>query len=240
MDAIAGSAPFIMHPDGVGWLFAPSGVRDGPLPLHYEPIESPYRNAIYPTQSNPTTALFADALNPLVEAADPSYPIVATSYRLTEHYLSGPMSRFNSWLNELQPEMFVELSPELATERGIEHGGWMVVSTPRGEIEARAMVTRRMTVLEMDGRRVHQIGLPIHWGYAGETTGAMANDLTALLCDQNVSMHEAKAFACKVRAGRLEGTHGAGKPVATGQIGREPIPDTDEAAQPEGHTRPTR
>ena len=240
MDAIAGSAPFIMHPDGAGWLFAPSGVKDGPLPLHYEPIESPYRNSMYPTQSNPTTELFPDALNPLVEASDSSYPIVATSYRLTEHYLSGPMSRFNSWLNELQPEMFVELSPELAGERGIEHGQWMVVTTPRGEIEARAMVTGRIKQLEMHGKPVHQIGLPIHWGYAGETIGAIANDLTALLCDRNVSMHEAKAFACQVRAGRLKSALGEGRPLATGQIRREPIPDTPEAAQPEGHTRPRR
>jgi formate dehydrogenase major subunit len=240
MDAIAGSAPFIMHPDGVGWLFAPSGVKDGPLPLHYEPIESPYRNPLYREQRNPSTALYPDALNPMARAADPAYPIVATSYRLTEHYLSGPMSRFNSWLNELQPEMFVELSPELASERGIEHGAWMIVSTPRGEIEARAMITRRMTVLEMEGRRAHQIGLPIHWGYAGETVGAMANDLTSLICDANVSMHEAKAFACQVRAGRIAGSRGHGNPIAAGQITRDPVPDTAEAAQPEGHTRRNR
>src|SRR6185312_10328167 len=112
--------------------------------------------------------------------------------------LSGPMSRFNSWLNELQPEMFVEISPELAAERGIVHGGWAVLSTPRGEIEARAMVTRRIKPLAVKGRVAHQVGIPIHWAYSGEIVGDSANDLTALITEPNVSMHEAKAFACDI------------------------------------------
>ncbi len=122
-------------------------LKDGPLPAHYEPRESPFANALYKTQTNPTLREFPSPLNQLAIPRDPIFPIIATTYRLTEHYLSGPMSRFNSWLNELQPEMFVELSPELAGQRGIEHGGWMVVSTPRGEIEARAMVTHRIKPL---------------------------------------------------------------------------------------------
>lgn len=235
MDALAGDAPFIMHPDGRGWLFAPHGVKDGPLPAHYEPRESPFENALYKTRTNPTLREFPAPLNPLAAPRDPRFPIVATTYRLTEHYLSGPMSRFNSWLNELQPEMFVELSPELAAERAIEHRGWMVVSTPRGEIEARAMVTRRIKPLLVAGRMTHQIGIPIHWGYAGETVGAIANDLVSLIVDINVSMHEAKAFACEVRAGRLAGARRA-KPVAAAirAHGEGPIPDTPAHAQPEG------
>ena len=114
------------------------------------------------------------------------------------------MSRFNSWLNELQPEMFIELSPELAEERGIEHGGWMVAWNRRAAIEARAMVTRRVRPLKVDGRVMHQIAIPFHWGFAGETVGAVANDLTSVLTDPNVSMHEAKAFVCNVRPGRVE------------------------------------
>ena len=235
MDAIAGDAPFIMHPDGRGWLYAPNGVKDGPLPVHYEPRESVAHNALYQTQSSPTLREYKSEINRLAQRVDPDFPIVATTYRLTEHYLSGPMSRFNSWLNELQPEMFVELSPELADERGIEHRGWMVVATPRGEIEARAMVTRRIRPLTVDGRMVHQIGLPIHWGYAGETVGAMANDLTALVTDSNVSMHEAKAFSCNVRPGRLHGIKSATPLKAAPRANRdEPIPDTPEWAQPEG------
>jgi formate dehydrogenase major subunit len=235
MDALAGDAPFIMHPDGRGWLFAPNGLKDGPLPAHYEPRESPFSNALYKTQTNPTLREFPSPLNQLAIPRDPAFPIVATTYRLTEHYLSGPMSRFNSWLNELQPEMFVELSPELAAERGIEHRGWMVVSTPRGAIEARAMVTRRIKPLIVAGRTAHQIGIPIHWGYAGETVGAIANDLIALQTDANVSMHEAKAFTCEVRAGRLENIRRAQPlPPAPRPYGSAPIPDTPHCAQPEG------
>jgi formate dehydrogenase major subunit len=239
MDALAGDAPFIMHPDGRGWLFAPHGVKDGPLPAHYEPRESPFTNALYKTQTNPTLREFPSPLNQLAIPRDPNFPIIATTYRLTEHYLSGPMSRFNSWLNELQPEMFVELSPELAGERGIEHGGWMVVSTPRGEIEARAMVTHRIKPLTVAGQTTHQIGLPIHWGYAGETVGAIANDLIPIILDPNVSMHEAKAFTCEVRAGKLSNIRRA-KPIyaATRAHGDEPIPDTPSYAQPEGRQQP--
>jgi formate dehydrogenase major subunit len=147
------------------------------------------------------------------------------------------MSRFNSWLNELQPEMFVELSHELAAERGIEHAGWAVVSTPRGTIEARAMVTRRLRPLNLDDRVVHQIGLPFHWAFAGETVGGNANDLTALLAEPNVSMHEAKAFTCQIMPGRLKhGAPHATKPFAPWPT-EEPTPDTPPSAQPEGRFR---
>jgi formate dehydrogenase major subunit len=163
---------------------------------------------------------------------------VATTYRLTEHYLSGPMSRFNSWLNELQPEMFIEISPELAAERGIQHGGWMVAVNPRGAIEARAMVTRRMQPLTVHGRTLHQIGIPFHWGFSGETVGAIANDLTLIVADPNVSMHEAKAFTCDVQAGRLAAGPGADRPVAAApRPTREVPPDTPSADDPEGQFR---
>ena len=206
MAAIAGNQPFIMKPDGLGWLYAPGAVKDGPLPTHYEPVESPVGNLLYPKQTcNPTVRFFEGPLNRLAHTPTAEYPVVATTFRLTEHYLSGPMSRFNSWLNELQPEMFVELSPELAAERGIVHGGWLTVQSARGRIEARAMVTRRLRPLLIEGRVVHQIGIPFHWAFAGEVVGGNANDLTSLVADPNVSMHECKAFACQVHAGRLGG-----------------------------------
>jgi formate dehydrogenase major subunit len=159
---------------------------------------------------------------------------VATTFRLTEHYLSGPMSRFNSWLNELQPEMFVELSPELAAERGIVHGGWVTVQSARARIEARAMVTRRLRPLWIEDRVIHQIGIPFHWAFAGEVVGGNANDLTSLVADPNVSMHECKAFACQVLAGRLDDRAlRPTKPLAAWPT-QDPIPDTPDAAQPEG------
>jgi formate dehydrogenase major subunit len=234
MAAIAGTAPFILKPDGLGWLYAPV-LKDGPLPTHYEPIESPVGNQLYPQQTcNPAAYTFDGPLNVIAHAPTAEYPVVATTFRLTEHYLSGPMSRFNSWLNELQPEMFVELSPELATERGIEHGGWLTVRTPRGALGARAMVTRRLKPLEIDGRVVHQVGLPIHWSFAGETVGGTANDLTALVSEPNVSIHEAKAFACQVEAGRAGGAPLSATVPAAPWPTRDPIPDTPAAAQPEG------
>ncbi len=206
MAAIAGNQPFIMKPDGVGWLYAPAPSRTGRCPTHYEPVESPVGNLLYPKQTcSPTVRLFEGPLNRIAHTPTAEYPVVATTFRLTEHYLSGPMSRFNSWLNELQPEMFVELSPELAAERGIVHGGWLTVQSARGRIEARAMVTRRLRPLLVEGRVIHQIGLPFHWAFAGEVVGGNANDLTSLVADPNVSMHECKAFACQVHAGRLDG-----------------------------------
>jgi formate dehydrogenase major subunit len=238
MDAIAGDQPFIMKRDGVGWLFTPAKCKDGPLPTHYEPIESPVGNILNPRQHcNPTIRDFPGPLNPIAHTPESEYPIVACTFRLTEHYLSGPMSRFNCWLNELQPEMFVELSPDLAAVKGIEHGGWLVLRSPRGAIEARAMVTRRLKPLWVERHVIHQIGLPFHWGFAGESVGAIVNDLTSLLADANVSMHEGKVFACQVEARplpqRAEQPTERYAPWPT----REPVPDTSRAAQPEGHLR---
>ena len=234
MDAIRGDAPFIMKPDGLAWLYAPA-LKDGPLPAHYEPVESPVGNALYPGQtSTPSLRTFEGPLNPIAHTPTVDYPVVACTFRLTEHYLSGPMSRFNSWLNELQPAMFVELSPELAAERGIEHGGWLTVRSPRGPIEARAMVTRRIKPLRVGGKVVHQIGIPFHWGYAGEVVGGNANDLTSLVAEPNVSMHEAKVFSCQVEPGRPPGTPIAPTAHAVPWPHRHAVPDTPKSAQPEG------
>jgi formate dehydrogenase major subunit len=240
MDAIDGDSPFIMHSDGKGWLFAPTGVRDGPLPAHYEPLESPLTNPLYGQGTNPTATVPEHPLNPVdIEGSrggEVEYPIVATTYRLTEHYLSGGMSRFDSWLNELQPAMFVEMSPQLAAERGIEHGSWVVVSSPRGQIEARAMVTPRVQPLTVGGRTVHQIGLPIHFSYEGEVTGGQANELIPVVAEPNVSMHEGKAFMCQVSRGRLAQPADAPTVPVARRPSNEPMPGTPHQAQPEGGT----
>jgi formate dehydrogenase major subunit len=233
MAAIAGNQPFIMKPDGVGWLFAPA-LKDGPLPTHYEPIESPLGNVLYPDHAtNPTIRRFAGALNKLEQLPTGDYPVIACTFRLTEHYLSGPMSRFNGWLNELQPAMFVELSPELAKERGIEHAGWVTIRSARGTISARAMVTRRMRHLVIDGKAVHQIGLPFHWSFAGETVGGNANDLTSMLADPNVSMHEGKVFVCQVEPGKIDRYPTATKSPVNWP-NQDPVRNTPNSAQPEG------
>jgi formate dehydrogenase major subunit len=237
MASIGGNTPFILKPDGHGWLFAPGGTKDGTLPTHYEPFESPLTaNPLYQQRANPTATRHDTPLNQLAPPGDPDFPLVGTSYRLTEHYLSGPMSRFDSWLNELQPAMFVEISPELAHERGIAQGDWVVVSSRRGSIEARAMVTPRMPSLRVDGRTIHQVGFPIHYSWAGEVAGGMANDLTSIITDPNVSIHEAKAFTCNIRPGRLErGALEPSAPVAP-RPRPQPMPGTGSQAQPEGRT----
>ena len=203
LDALSGSAPFIMKPDGKAWLFAPSGLVDGPLPTHYEPYESPVENPVYKQQRNPVAKIWAVNGNPYHEMEDAGkYPIVVSTYRVTEHYLSGTMSRWLPWLAELMPELFVEMSPELAGEKGIQNGDWVTVYTARGEVEARALVTRRMRPFVINGKTVHEIGIPWHWGYNGLARGDVVNDISALVADPNVSIHEGKVFSCNLRPGR--------------------------------------
>ena len=233
MDAIDGDSPFILKPDGKGWLFAPSGAKDGPLPTHYEPVESPVGNALYKQRTNPMAQFDQVPLNPMAPQ-DPEFPLVVTTYRLTEHYLSGPMSRFDSWLNELQPAMFVEMSPELATERGVAHGDWVTISSARSTIEARAMVSPRIRPLRVGGRVVHQVGLPVHYGYSGEVAGSNANELAAMESDPNVSMHESKAFTCQIRKGRLARPSDVPSVPVAPRAQAAPMAATPDQAQPEG------
>jgi formate dehydrogenase major subunit len=205
-DQIAGSHPFIMQSDGRGWLFAPAGLVDGPLPTHYEPHESPFANPLYGQSANPTRQRFRGPENPYNpsggEPGAQEYPYVFTTYRLTEHHTAGGMSRTLAYLAELQPAMFCEVSPELAAERGLEHGGWATISNRRTAIEARVMVSERMRPLVVQGRPLHQVGLPYHWGTHGLTTGDSANDLLPVVLDANVHIQESKVATCDIRPGR--------------------------------------
>jgi len=205
-DAIAGDHPFIMQADGLGWIYVPQGLEDGPLPTHYEPHESPFDNPLYAQRANPRRQqndLAEDPYNPVDgEPGAELYPYVATTYRLTEHHTAGGMTRFTPYLAELQPQMFVEVHPDLARERGLEHGGWATVVTSRSAIEARVMVTDRVRPVRVGGRVCHQVGLPYHWGQRGLTTGGAANDLAHMALDPNVHIQEVKAFTCDIRPGR--------------------------------------
>ena len=204
MDAISGSLPFIMEPDGKCQLFSFSGLKDGPLPTHYEPVESPVRNALYPEQPfNPTALLWGRPGNELHKPQDPRFPYVFTTYRLTEIHCGGIPTRIMPHTAELQPEAFVEVSPELAEELGIENTGWTVISSLRGEIEVKALVTRRMRPFVIDGRTVHQIGMPWAYGPKGYAHGEPANALLAIYGDANTSIHTTKAVTVNLRAGRL-------------------------------------
>ena len=203
VDTHSGSDPFTLKADGRAWLFAPSGLKDGPLPTHYEPLESPIKNPVYTRQDSPVAKRFPRKDNPISAPGDPKFPYVATTYRVTEQYTSGSMSRWSPWLAELMPEMFAEISRELAAEKGIKNRDWIVVSSARGEIECRALVTRRLRPFRFNGGVIHEVGLPYHWGYKGLVKGAMANDLVPLSEEPNVYIQEDKAFTCNIRKGRL-------------------------------------
>jgi formate dehydrogenase major subunit len=200
---ISGDAPYIMQADGKAWLYAPNGLLDGPLPTHYEPEESVVDNALYGQQCNPARMEWDRKENPYHRAHDdPRFPYVITTYRLTEHHTAGGMTRWLSWLSELQPEMFCEVSRGLAREKGLNNGGWATVTTARGEIECRVLVTDRLMPLRLNGREVHQIGLPYHWGTKGLVTGDTANELISFVADPNVSIQESKALTGNIEAGR--------------------------------------
>jgi formate dehydrogenase major subunit len=202
-EALGGARPFTLHPDGVGWIWVASGLKDGPLPTHYEPLESLIKNPLYKQQDNPAAQKKARPDNPYANSpGDPRYPYVLSTYRLTEHHTAGGMTRTLSHLAELQPELFTEISPELAAELGLKHGDYATITTPRAMVEARVMVTPRMRPLKIDGRTVHQVGIPYHWGYRGQVTGDVVNDLLVISEEPNVRIMETKALVCNVKPGR--------------------------------------
>jgi formate dehydrogenase major subunit len=204
--ALSGIDPFIMQADGKGWLYAPAGVVDGPMPTHYEPQDSPFPNPLYSQQRNPSRLLYPHEHNRY--APDPGrpgaevYPYVVTTYRLTEHFTAGGMSRWTPYLSELQPELFCEVSPQLAEERGLRHGEWATVISPRAAIETRVLVTDRVVPLKIRGQVTHQIGLPYHWGPNGLSTGDAVNELSPIVLDPNAQIQEDKAFTADIRPGR--------------------------------------
>jgi formate dehydrogenase major subunit len=192
-----------MQGDGRGWLYAPNGLLDGPLPTHYEPQESVAENALYGQQCNPARMQWDRKDNPSHRAFDDErFPYAITTYRLTEHHTAGAMSRWLSWLAELQPEMFCEVSPAMAAERGLTNGDWATVSTARAEIECRVLVTDRIPDLKIRGRTIRQIGLPYHWGGRGLVRGDAANELIGFVADPNVSIQESKALTGNIVPGR--------------------------------------
>lgn len=201
--AVGGNLPAIMLNEGVFKLFAPC--KEGPFPEHYEPLESPVKNLMSAEQINPAIFLW-HKVNPEDKVGTSGeYPLVATTYRITEHWQTGIMTRNQPWLAELMPEMFVEMSEELAEEKGIENGDWVKVVTARGEVEAVAIVTPRFKPLTVDGKKIHQVGLPWCYGYVGYTTGGpkklnyAANQLTPHIGDANTMIQESKAFLCDIR-----------------------------------------
>ena len=192
--------PFIMNAEGVARLFAPTGMADGPLPEHYEPYESPIpNNPMHPgstkARANPVARVFAGDLADMGSPKD--FPYAATSYRLTEHFHYWTKNVLTNAI--IQPQQFVEISEELAREKGIENGGWVKVSSHRGFIKAVAVVTKRIPVLDVNGQKVHTVGLPNHWGFVGVAKkGFLVNTLTPFVGDANSQTPESKSFIVNI------------------------------------------
>jgi formate dehydrogenase major subunit len=201
LGAQSGTDPFIMLSDGKGWLF---GARnEGPFPEHYEPLESPVQNQMSSVQNNPVIKLWnTDAdqdIGDAVGTAD-KFPIICTTYRVCEMWQAGAMSRTLPWLAEVQPNMFVEVSKELAEEKGIKNGDQVIVSSARGEIQMVALVTPRWKPMRVNGgTTVHEIGMVWHYGWQGLATGPSANELTPHVGDGNTMIPEYKAFLVDIR-----------------------------------------
>ena len=189
--------PFIMNPEGVARLFTRGMMRDGPFPAHYEPFESPIDNPVAPKiRGNPVARVFKDDLAAFGSSAE--FPYAATTYRLTEHF--HYWTKHNRINAVLQPELFVEISEQLAQEKGITLGGWVEVRSNRGFIKAKAVVTKRIKPLICDGKTVHVVGIPLHWGFTGAARkGFGTNTLTPFVGDANIETPEFKAFLVDIK-----------------------------------------
>jgi formate dehydrogenase major subunit len=189
--------PFIMKPEGFAHIFGP-GLADGPFPEHYEPLESPLdQHPFSNTKHNPAIIVW----RPEETGTPDEYPIVCTTYRVTEHWQAGQMTRNLPWLVELMPQMFVEMSEELAAELGVENAEWVTVESKRGSVQGVAIVTKRFKPFQLNGKTVHQIGLPWHWGFQGLCVGDTANNLSPHVGDANTTIPEFKAFLVRVKKG---------------------------------------
>ncbi|MCU0588526.1 MAG: formate dehydrogenase-N subunit alpha [Syntrophobacteraceae bacterium] len=194
-----GKLPFIMRTDGYGAIFGP-GMKDGPFPEHYEPMECPVeKNLLGPRLTNPVAALYATEKDAL-KTCDPRFPFVGTTYRVTEHWQTGVLTRWLPWLIEAEPQNFVEMSEQLAHLKQIKNGEMVTVESPRGALDAVAIVTKRFQPMKVHGQEVHQVGLPWHYGWIWPKNGGdSANLLTPAAGDPNTRIPETKAFMVNVR-----------------------------------------
>jgi len=191
--------PFIMKPEGHAHIFGP-GLADGPFPEHYEPLECPIKKNMFSGQLvNPTAPVYGTDKD-IYRTCDPRYPFVGTTYRVCEHWQTGVMTRWQPWLLEAEPQLFVEMSEELAKMKGIKNGEKVIVESARGQVKAVAMVTLRFRPFKIMGSMVHQVGLPWHFGWVYPADGGdSANLLTPSTGDPNTRIPETKAFMVNVK-----------------------------------------
>lgn len=197
-DKAKGKYPFIMKQDGVGSLFGP-GMVEGPFPEHYEPLEGPLtKNPLSGQLINPTIEIFKSDMDKTANA-DAKFPYVCTTYSCTEHWCSGALTRWQAWLLEMQPELYVEIGEKLAQEKGIKNGSRVKVHSIRGQVECVAMVTKRFQPFTVEGKTVHQVGLPFNYGWLFPKDGGdSTNFLTPTVGDANTFCPEYKAFMVNV------------------------------------------
>ncbi|SHJ28432.1 formate dehydrogenase major subunit [Halodesulfovibrio aestuarii] len=199
MSSGEGKNPFIMSKHGHGQIFGP-GRKDGPIPEHYEPVETPINSHPFSNQlSSPVYKRIDSDMDKLAKPADPNFPIVLTTYSLTEHWCGGGETRNVPNLLEAEPQLYVEMSPELAKEKGIANGDGVIVESIRGKVEAIAMVTVRMRPLKVEGKIVHLIGMPFCFGWTTPGTGDSTNRLTPSVGDPNTTIPEYKASCVNIR-----------------------------------------
>ena len=194
-----GKLPFIMKPDGVASFFGP-GLNDGPFPEHYEPLEGPLKQNLMSAQHSSPIIITFHSDKDFTASADERFPLVMTTYSCTEHWCSGAITRWQSWLTEAMPEAYVEISEELAAERNIANGERVIVYSVRGEVEVVAMVTKRIKPYLIDGKTTHLIGMTFNYGWLfPKDCGDSANFLTPSVGDGNAGTPEYKAFMANIR-----------------------------------------
>ena len=224
-----------MHTDGRAWLFVPYGIKEGPFPVYYETSESPYKNLLWSTDRVPDVRIIEDKLNPMVSPGDPNYPTVMTTYHMTEHWLSGAMTRHTPWLVALQPASFIEIAPEVAESIGVTTGGYVSVKSPRTEIQVRALVTPRLRIGRISGKPASIAGRFVCSGYKGVMCDPITNDLSPADMAPDGLIPSSKGFVVKIDKPEMSKIRKAvPEPVEYPESMTKPVPDTPWAAQPEG------
>ncbi|MDE5879602.1 MAG: hypothetical protein K2G99_06220, partial [Desulfovibrio sp.] len=235
--ALGGADPFTVHSDGRGWLFVPYGIKEGPFPVHYEPVESPYVNPLWKQDRDPGVHIIDDPMNPIATPGDPAYPSVMTTYHMVEHWLSGSMTRHIPWLAQLQPESFLELSPEQAKAAGILPGALIAVTSPRASLLMRALVTPRLRIGKVEGREASVVGGFVNSGYKGVVCDPITNDLSPAIMAPDGLIPASKGFVVRVEPGTpAEAEKLSPEPVKYPESMTKPVPDTPWPAQPEGRS----
>ena len=235
--ALGGADPFTAHSDGKAWLFVPYGLKDGPMPVFYEPVESPCKNALFTCQYTPDVHIIHDPENPIAPPASPEYPTAMTTYHMVEHWLSGSMTRHIPWLCALQPESFLEISPEMAAACGIAPGSWVAVKSARTTHQMRALVTPRLRLGKVLGKDISVVGSFVNSGYKGIVCDPVTNDLSPAIMSPEGLIPASKGFAVHIAKGAADKAEKfTCQAVVYPEAMKEPIPDTPWPAQPEGRS----